>query len=114
MINMVFPALDPTIREKVISAYLTGHGRNQITLELNEQGLKVSTASVAKIIKGYEHQHQETLPNVATTTDISPERSEGLTLKDLQNLYSISCTRTTTRSFYIFLYSYYEFIYMPS
>ena len=39
---MVFAPVDPAIKEKVISAYLAGYGRNQITRQLNEQGIKVS------------------------------------------------------------------------
>ena len=39
---MVFAPVDQAIREKIISAYLAGHGRNQITRELHGKGIKVS------------------------------------------------------------------------
>jgi len=50
---MVFPPIDSEInkQKQFISAHLTC--RNQITHALNEQGFKVSTASVTNIINRY-------------------------------------------------------------
>jgi len=49
----MFKPVDPAIKEKVISAYLTGKGRNQITRELHEQGVRVSHGSISNIIGMY-------------------------------------------------------------
>jgi hypothetical protein len=57
---MVFPPLDPAIKEKVIAAYLSGHGRNQTTRQLNEQGIKISFGSVSNIINAYKREHEQT------------------------------------------------------
>src|SRR5215469_1626124 len=56
----MFTPVDPAIREKVISAYLAGHGRNQITRDLNEQGIKISHGSVSNFINAYKRQHEQT------------------------------------------------------
>ena|SRR5215467_552464 len=45
---------------QIISMYLTGQGRNQITRTLNEQGMKISSGSVTNIINRHKCQHQET------------------------------------------------------
>ncbi|MGC2574709.1 MAG: hypothetical protein WA364_24610 [Candidatus Nitrosopolaris sp.] len=44
---MVFASVDPAIKEKVLSAYLAGHGRNQITREMHGLGIKVSHGSIS-------------------------------------------------------------------
>src|SRR5215510_13186116 len=80
---MVFEPVDYAIKEKVLSAYLAGHGRNQITRELHEQGVKVSHGSVSNIINAYKRQHEQQsqpLPSqqmssntaINTSTDGSP------------------------------------------
>src|SRR5215831_10941086 len=56
----MFTPVDPAIREKVISAYLAGHGKNQITRDLNEQGIKISHGSVSNFINAYKRQHEQT------------------------------------------------------
>lgn len=56
---MVFAALDPEIKQKVLSAYLDGHGRNQITRELHEQGIKISHGSVSDFINAYKRKHEQ-------------------------------------------------------
>ena len=58
---MVFPPLDPAIKEKVISAYLRGHRRNQIVREFYEQGVKVSAGSVSNIINACSRKHEQPL-----------------------------------------------------
>src|SRR5215472_15491580 len=55
----MFTPIDPAIREKVISAYVAGHGRNQITRELHEQGIKVSHGSISNFINAYKRKHEE-------------------------------------------------------
>jgi hypothetical protein len=55
----MFAPVDPTIKEKVISAYLAGHGRNQITRDLNGQGIKVSHGSISNIINAYKRKHEQ-------------------------------------------------------
>jgi len=44
---MVFEAVKSEIKDKVISAHLTGHGRNEFVRELSKQGIKVSAGSVS-------------------------------------------------------------------
>src|SRR5215469_11555043 len=58
----MFTPVDPAIKEKVISAYLTGKGRNQITLELHEQGVRVSHGSISNIIGAYKRKHEQPKP----------------------------------------------------
>ena len=55
----MFTPVDPAIKEKVISAYLTGKGRNQITRELHEQGVRVSHGSISNIIGAYKRKHEQ-------------------------------------------------------
>ncbi|MGA9150529.1 MAG: hypothetical protein WBZ36_08120, partial [Candidatus Nitrosopolaris sp.] len=55
--------VDPAIKEKVISAYLTGKGRNQITRELHEQGIRVSHGSISNIIGAYKRKHEQPKPD---------------------------------------------------
>ena len=55
---MVFAPVDPAIKEKVLAAYLAGKGRNQITRELNKQGIKVSHGSISNIINAYKRNSQ--------------------------------------------------------
>src|SRR5215472_15013286 len=58
----MFTLVDPVIREKVISAYVAGHGRNQITRELHEQGIKVSHGSISNFINAYKRKHEQSQP----------------------------------------------------
>src|SRR5215469_9090598 len=55
----MFTPVDPAIREKVISAYVVGYGRNQITRVLNGQGIKVSHGSISNIINAYKRKHEQ-------------------------------------------------------
>jgi hypothetical protein len=56
---MVFAPVDPMTKEKVIAAYLAGHGRNQITRELHEQGIKISHGSISNFINAYKRKHEQ-------------------------------------------------------
>jgi hypothetical protein len=56
---MVFAPVDPAIREKVIAAYLAGHGRNQITREMHGLGIKVSHGSISNFINAYKRKHEQ-------------------------------------------------------
>src|SRR5215469_17184499 len=69
---MVFALVDPMIKEKIISAYLAGHGRNEITRQLHAQGIKVSHGSVSNIINAYKRQHEQKsqpLPSQQTSSN---------------------------------------------
>ena len=55
---MVFTPVDPAVKEKIIAAYLSGKGRNQIDRDLHEQGVKVSHGSISNIINAYKHEHE--------------------------------------------------------
>src|ERR1700739_2272446 len=59
---MVFAPVDPAIKEKIISAHLAGHGRNQIDRELSEQGIKVSHGSISNFINAYKRKHEQPRP----------------------------------------------------
>src|SRR5215472_7959764 len=67
----MFTPVDPAIKEKVISAYLTGKGRNQITRELHEQGVRVSHGSISNIIGAYKRKHEQ-----PSQPQVSPESSD--------------------------------------
>jgi hypothetical protein len=69
---MVFASVDPAIKEKVIAAYLAGHGRNQITRELHDQKIKVSHGSISNIINAYKRQHEQKQwkSDVSTNTNV--------------------------------------------
>src|SRR5215831_21119542 len=56
---MVFASVDHAIKEKVLSAYLAGHGRNQITREIHRLGIKVSHGSISNIINAYKRKHEQ-------------------------------------------------------
>jgi hypothetical protein len=56
---MVFAPVDPAIREKVIAAYLAGHGRNQITREMHGLGIRVSHGSISNFINAYKRKHEQ-------------------------------------------------------
>ena len=51
--------LTPAIKEKVLSAYSAGHGRNQITREMHRLGIKVSHGSISNIINVYKRKHEQ-------------------------------------------------------
>jgi len=57
----MFTPVDPAIKERVISAYLAGKGRNQIDRELREKGIKVSHGSISNIINTYKRKHEQPL-----------------------------------------------------
>src|SRR5215471_1582845 len=77
------------IKEKVISAYLagSGKGRNQITRELHEQGIKVSHGSVSNIINAYKRMHEQ-----PSQSQVSPESSDASTGVDMNSMSSPSST----------------------
>ncbi|MGC2683832.1 MAG: hypothetical protein WA323_18390, partial [Candidatus Nitrosopolaris sp.] len=55
----MFAPVDPAIKEKVLSAYLAGHGRNQITRDMHGLGIKVSHGSISNIINAYKRKHEQ-------------------------------------------------------
>ena len=71
------------IKEKVISAYLAGNGkgRNQITRELHEQGIKVSHGSVSNIINTYKRKHEQ-----PSQPQVCPDSSDASTGVDMNNM----------------------------
>src|SRR5215471_19232149 len=77
------------IKEKVISAYLAGNGkgRNQITRELHEQGIKVSHGSVSNIVNAYKRMHEQ-----PSQPQVSPESSDASTGVDMNSTSSPSST----------------------
>jgi hypothetical protein len=76
----MFTPVDPAIKEKVISAYLTGKGRNQITRELHEQGVRVSHGSISNIIGAYKRKHEQ--PLQSDRNDHSGIEQANITPKD--------------------------------
>src|SRR5215510_16448057 len=83
----MFTPVDPAIKEKVISAYLTGKGRNQITRELHEQGVRVSHGSISNIIGAYNRKHEQ-----PSQPQVSPESSDTSTSVDMNSMSSPSST----------------------
>src|SRR5215471_7991002 len=83
----MFTPVDPAIKEKVISAYLTGKGRNQITRELHEQGVRISHGSISNIIRAYKRKHEQ-----PSQSQVSPESSDASTGVDMNNMSSPSST----------------------
>ena len=76
---MVFAPVDPAVREKIIAAYLSGKGRNQIDRELHEDGVKVSHGSISNIINAYKHEHEQPLqPQSPQTLSPQPEADAGI------------------------------------
>jgi hypothetical protein len=51
---MVFAPVDPAIKEKIITAYLSGFGINRIVRDLHKNGIKVSHGSVCNIVRKYK------------------------------------------------------------
>jgi hypothetical protein len=76
----MFTPVDPAIKEKVISTYLTGKGRNQITRELHEQGVRVSHGSISNIIGAYKRKHQQ--PSQPQVSLESSDASTGVDMYD--------------------------------
>jgi hypothetical protein len=68
---MVFAPVDPAIKEKVISLYLAGHGRNAIFRQLNDQGIKISHGSVSNSINAYRKKHEQPLQSDASVNNTS-------------------------------------------
>ena len=64
---MVFAPVEAAIKEKIISAHLAGHGRNQIDRELREQGIKVSHGSISNFINAYKRKHEQPRPSDTLT-----------------------------------------------
>src|SRR5215831_7003092 len=85
----MFAPVDQAIKEKVISAYLAGNGkgRNQITSELHEQGIKVSHGSVSNIINAYKRMHEQ-----PSQPQVSLESSDASTGVDMNSMSSPSST----------------------
>src|SRR5215469_2640092 len=83
----MFTPVDPAIKEKVISAYLTGKGRNQITRELHEQGVRVSHGSISNIIGAYKRKHEQ-----PSQPQVSPDSSDASTGVDMNSTSSSSST----------------------
>src|SRR5215469_12439022 len=83
----MFTPVDPAIKEKVISAYLTGKGRNQITREFHEQGVRVSHGSISNIIGAYKRKHEQ-----PSQPRVSPESSDASTGVDMNSMSSPSPT----------------------
>ena len=69
---MVFAPVDPAIKEKIISAYLAGHGRNAIFRQLNDQGIKISHGSVSNFINAYRKKHEQSLQQLQQQPQPSP------------------------------------------
>jgi hypothetical protein len=65
----MFTPVDPAIKERVISAYLAGKGRNQIDRELHEKGIKVSHGSISNIINTYKRKHEQPLQSDISGTE---------------------------------------------
>src|SRR5215469_8475200 len=83
----MFTPVDPAIKEKVISAYLTGKGRNRITRELHEQGVRVSHGSISNIIRAYKRKHEQ-----PSQPQVSPESSDASTGVDMNSMSTPSST----------------------
>jgi len=83
----MFTPVDPAIKEKVISAYLTGKGRNQITCELHEHGVRVSYGSISNIIGAYKRKHEQ-----PSQPQVSPDSSDASTGVDMNSMSSPSST----------------------
>jgi hypothetical protein len=66
---MVFAPVDPSIKEKVVAAYLAGKGRNQIDREFREKGIKVSHGSISNVINAYNKRKHEQPPQQDVSTD---------------------------------------------
>ena len=87
MISMAFAPVDSTIKEKIISAYLAGRGRNQIDRDLNGQGIRVSHSSISNIINAYRRQHEQSsksqgLQSHSDTTDSNASISTTANIND--------------------------------
>src|SRR5215471_11932690 len=83
----MFTPVDPAIKEKVITAYLAGHDRNQITRELHEQGIKLSHGSISNFINAYKRKHEQ-----PSQPQLSPESSDASTGVDMNSTSSPSST----------------------
>jgi hypothetical protein len=68
---MVFTPVAPEIKEKVISAYLSGLGRNQIDRELRKEGVAVSHGSISNIIARYKREQSLQTSSINPTVDES-------------------------------------------
>ena len=52
--------IDSAIKSRVVQMAIDGgYGRNQITRELNKQGVKISTTTVTHLIQNWKRQHQQ-------------------------------------------------------
>jgi hypothetical protein len=76
---MVFTPVAPEIREKVISYFLAGHGRNKIDRLLSEQNVKVSHGSISNIISKYKREHEQSSQtssiNILDESNVGPSSS---------------------------------------
>jgi len=92
----MFTPVDPAIKEKVISAYLTGKGRNQITRELHEQGVRVSHGSISNIIGAYKCKHEQPLQYDTSRIEQANITTNIVTPKDGGPLSNFLIENTTT------------------
>jgi hypothetical protein len=75
---MVFEAVKPEIKEKILSAHLNGLGRNEIVRTLQKEGVNVSAGSVSNFISDYKRQHPETPQSKSSTADSTIKASDDL------------------------------------
>jgi hypothetical protein len=72
----MFAPVDPSIKEKVVAAYLVGRGRNQIDREFRSQGIKISHGSISNIINTYKREHEQPpSPSQSSMVDNIPSLS---------------------------------------
>lgn len=72
---MVFAPVDPEIKEKIITAYLSGQGRNQIERQLKEEGVKVSRGSISNFINSYKKKQQSLKSNYTNNEQLIQSHS---------------------------------------
>jgi len=79
---MVFAAVDPSIREKVVAAYLAGKGRNQIDREFRSQGIKLSHGSISNFINTYKREHEQQTPSPSQSSTTMVHNIPSLNMTD--------------------------------
>jgi hypothetical protein len=90
--------VDPATKEKVVKAFLTGHGINRITRDLHEQGIKVSHGSVCKIVKKYKHDHQQQSSQLQPQEQTLQQQEDNTTINTPTPLISITGTPSLNTS----------------
>jgi hypothetical protein len=77
----MFTPVDPAIKERIVSAFLAGQGRNQIDRELRKEGIQVSHGSISNVIIKYKKEHEQLLQKDTKVNDAStvapPQPSQG-------------------------------------